>query len=121
MGAFADEKVDRMFPLASADIVIPNLPVRGLNFDFQILSQVARVPDASSSSLAQRALKACNDIMSSFAMPENDDSKALDEMINRCRRIGWEVLGQLDEKSLQATVVWDRENRDAQVWGIGHW
>lgn len=115
--------MNRTFPLKAADIVVPNLPMRNLHTDFRILAQVARSPDASTSSLAQRALKACNDIMNTFRRVEGDeeDKGLLDGMAQKCRDIAWGVLGSLDEASTKKLAVWDKSEREAKIWGIGHW
>ncbi len=75
------------------------------------------------SSLASRALKACDDVMNAFRRTDGDenDPRLLDEVVNRCREIAWEVLGPLDEKSLKRLCVWDRKERPGQIWAIGHW
>jgi hypothetical protein len=74
--------------------------------------------------LGQRALKACDDIMNRFrrrAGDEDDNYKKVDEMIQECRRIAWTVLGELDEEGLKKVCVFNKEDKEAKVWAIGHW
>jgi len=120
----ADTQPNRQFPLVSADIILPNLPVRALKTDFRILTEVARHDQAKQMGLAQRALKACDEIMNNFRRTKGDTDNGfekVDEMIQRLREISWGVLGKLDEEGLKGTCVWDRGEREAKVWAIGHW
>lgn len=74
--------------------------------------------------LGQRALKACDDIMNRFRRiegDENDNFAGVDSMINECRKIAWSVLGSLDEESLKKVCVWNKEDKEAKIWAIGHW
>lgn len=104
--------------------MVPNLEARGLRTDFRILMEVARHPDAKLFGLGQRALRACDDIMNAFRRVAGDGADnfaGADAMIGGLRSIAWEVLGDLDEESLQKVCVRDTQDRDAKVWAIGHW
>nr|XP_019042681.1 hypothetical protein I302_08386 [Kwoniella bestiolae CBS 10118]OCF21611.1 hypothetical protein I302_08386 [Kwoniella bestiolae CBS 10118] len=110
------------FHLAVADIVLIRSEARALQIDFQILSQIGTHPDSEGSSLSRRAMRASNEIMNQFRRTAGDeDDGRLDEIVNRCRKIGWEVLGSLDEQSLaKLTTHTDVTEKDAKIWGIGH-
>ena len=51
----------------------------------------------------------------------DDNYKGVDKMIQELREISWSVLGRLDEDGLKGTCVWDKSEREARVWAIGHW
>ncbi len=109
------------YELHIADIVLINSNAHALKTDFQILSQMARAPDAAISNVSRRALKACNDIMNTFKRIE-DDEDLIDQLIEECREISQAVLGPLDEDSIQDLAT---HNPDfcpqAKIWAIGHW
>lgn len=42
-------------------------------------------------------------------------------MIQELREIAWSVLGRLDEEGVRGTCIWDKGEREAKVWAIGHW
>jgi hypothetical protein len=120
----ANIQPNRQFPLVAADIILPNLPVRALKTDFRILTELARHPQAQQFGLGQRALKACDDIMNRFRRVKGDIDngfEVVDRMIRELREISWDVLGRLDEEGLRGTCIWDKEDREAKVWAIGHW
>ena len=124
MLAIAHPQPNRHFPLVSADIILPNLPVRALKTDFRILTELARHDQAKQFGLSQRALKACDDIMNKFRRVKGDTEdnfRGVDGMIQELREIGWSVLGKLDEEGVRGTCIWDKEDREARVWAIGHW
>lgn len=77
------------------------------------------------SSLPQRALHACNQIMSTFRRFEDDHPDAMtlrQDNLQKCRDIAWEVLGRLDEDGLKRTAVHKvRDGEKTYIWGIGHW
>nr|XP_019002605.1 uncharacterized protein I203_05090 [Kwoniella mangroviensis CBS 8507]OCF66066.1 hypothetical protein I203_05090 [Kwoniella mangroviensis CBS 8507] len=110
------------FQLAVADIVLIRSEARALQIDFQILSQIGTHPDSEGSSLSQRALRASNGIMNTFRRTDGDDHNgSLDNVIRRCREIGWDVLGPLDEQGVgKLTTRSDTSQKDARIWGIGH-
>jgi hypothetical protein len=47
--------------------------------------------------------------------------EGVDKMIQELREISWSVLGRLDEDGLKGTCIWDKGDREARVWAIGHW
>lgn len=121
---------NRTFPLIGADLVHPNPVARGLRNDFRILTEVARHPDARLQGLAQRALKACDDIMNAFMRHEGDEEqgsslkgegRSVDDMIGRCRETAWAVLGSLDKEGLQRSCMRNDEKREGKIWTMGHW
>lgn len=115
-------QADRTFPLVSADIVVPNPHARGLRTDFRILAEISRHPSAQTTGLAQRCLKACDDIMNTFRRTADQTSEELDAMLLRCREVGWKILGNLAEEQVKELAVWKgNEERDADIWAIGHW
>jgi len=119
----ADDQLNRTFELVSADIVVPNLVARGLRTDFLVLTEIARHPDGRLQGLSQRALKACDDIMNAFTRFEGDEQgdRLVDDMLQRCREMAWQVLGRLDEGSLKKACARSPEKREARMWAMGHW
>lgn len=99
------------FQLKLADLVLVRSEAVALQIDFQILSQIAREPRKAESSVSQRALKACNDIMNTFRR-RDDDEERIDDVVKECREIAKRVLG--DVGAAEPTG-------DAYIWGIGHW
>ena len=60
--------------------------------------------------------------MNAFIRGEGQTAEELDEVLQRCRRIGWKVLGKLGKEEVQALSVWKTEkDRPAEIWAIGHW
>nr|XP_018263421.1 uncharacterized protein I303_03290 [Kwoniella dejecticola CBS 10117]OBR85579.1 hypothetical protein I303_03290 [Kwoniella dejecticola CBS 10117] len=110
------------FQLALADIVLCRSEARALQIDFQILSQIGTHPNSEGSSMSRRALRASNEIMNEFRRTEGDDQDgSLDRRIRRCREIGWEVLGALDEQGIKELATSNHKaHDDARIWGIGH-
>jgi hypothetical protein len=51
----------------------------------------------------------------------DNNYEGVDEMIQELRQISWSVLGNLDEDGLKGTCFWDKGDREARVWAIGHW
>ena len=107
--------------LRCADLVIPDVEVRGLAQDFEILRQVAKSKHNPISSLPQRALRACDEIMDTFRRPiaGQDDPSLLHALLSKCRSIAHEVLGEVDSpippvsEAVSAT--------QPKIWAIGHW
>lgn len=99
------------YQLMLADLVLVRSEAVALQIDFQILTQIARAPDRDESSVSQRALKACNDIMNTFRRRDGDEER-VDTVIEECRNIGQAVLGKMDGT---------QPSGDAKIWGIGHW
>ena len=119
-------QMERTFPLVKADLVVPNAALRALWTDFRILTQVARSPHNSITSLQPRALKACNDIMNTWRQPQDgkgeEDPSLLGGVIQECRDVAWEVLGSLSEESLKQLAPYKTGVQDpAMIWAIGHW
>lgn len=99
------------YQLILADLVLVRSEAVALQVDFQILSQIARAPDRDESSVSQRALKACNDIMNAFRRRDGDQ-ELVDSVVDQCRSIARSVLGKMDGT---------QPSGDAKIWGIGHW
>lgn len=111
-------QMDKYFTLITADIFVSRSQARGLQYDFVILSQIAR---SGHSSEQKRALKATQDIMSLWERTAHDvDSGDLARRIQKCREIGWKILGNLDEETLARSQT-RAVPEDTNVWGIGHW
>ncbi|ORX36276.1 glycosyl hydrolases family 38 N-terminal domain-domain-containing protein [Kockovaella imperatae] len=106
---------NRTFLLRTADIVLPNQPVRALALDFAILRQIAKSNRNPLSSLSARALKACNDIMDTYRQPEGH-AEAFRQVVHTCRLIAADILGDIDKRALVAGPGSDRTH----VWAIGH-
>jgi hypothetical protein len=122
--AVTDLQLDVFYELHIADIVLVNEEARALRIDFQMLTQMARVPGAETSRVSQRALKACNDIMNTFRRVDGDeaDRSLVDALVRRCRELSQSVLGPLDHDSQQSLAAYNpgcAEN--AKIWAIGHW
>jgi alpha-mannosidase len=117
-------QTDRAFPLVGADIVLPNPHARGLRTDFRILTEISRHPAAQATGLAQKALTVCNDIMNTFIRLDEETPEQLDALLQKCRKIGWKVLGELSEEQVKEMTVWKAKTeteRPAEIWAIGHW
>ncbi len=61
--------------------------------------------------------------MNTFRRIEGDDKDLglVDDMVQKCREIGWDVLGRLDDDGLRKGCLGNREEREAKIWAIGHW
>jgi alpha-mannosidase len=117
-----DTQLERTFPLVSADILVPDLEARGLRYDFRILAEVARHPDGRLQGLSQRALKAADDIMNTFRRRQGDVQDGfIANIIQQCRSIAWDVLGDLDKDNLKKVCMRDTSPREGKMWAMGHW
>lgn len=119
----ADVQMNKYYPLVSADLVLVNAEGRALELDFQSLRQIAQDPRASTSSISQRALKSCNDIMNQFTRRIGDEQDgSLARVIRECRQISQSVLGRLDEVAIQDLTTYSPAcTPNAKLWAIGHW
>lgn len=107
--------MDVSFQLVQADLVLSHGQARALHTDFVVLTQMARVPNGERSSLSRRALVATNRIMSAFhRRPGDEQNGQLDRVIDECRAIAAEVLGDVSKVPKPST-------RATKIWGIGHW
>jgi hypothetical protein len=114
--------MNKYFTLHTADLVVPRSEARALKADFVILTQIARSPNAGASSSAAKALKAANTIMSTFRRtPDDVEDGSLDEIIQRCRRIAWKILGPLDKKGITKLRASQAELNNVKIWATGHW
>jgi len=115
--------MNKYYPLVSADLVLVNTEGRALALDFQSLRQIAQDPQASTSGISQRALKACNDIMNHFTRWHGDEEDgSLARVISECRRISQSVLGRLDKEAIQDLTTHNPDCAPgAKLWAIGHW
>jgi hypothetical protein len=114
--------MNKYFTLHTADLVVPRSEARALKADFVILTQIARSPNAGASSSAAKALKAANTIMSTFRRTPGDvEDGSLDEIIERCRRTAWKILGPLDSKDITKLRANQAELKDVKIWATGHW
>ena len=102
---------------------MPNLVARGLRTDFLVLTEIARHPDGRLQGLSQRAMKACDDIMNAFTRLEGDEEgeRLVDGMMQKCREMAWEVMGDLSEENLGKVCTRSTEEREARMWAMGHW
>ncbi|KAI0270408.1 alpha-mannosidase [Gloeopeniophorella convolvens] len=101
---------NRSFQLASADLVVPNMPAWGLLWDFTALRElVGTLP--GSSTLQNKALTVANAIMNTFY---KDDGNS----IPAARALAEEVFGEHWEAS--GEKVYEDGPAEAQIWGIGH-
>jgi len=116
--------MNRQFPLLNADIVLPNLDVRGMHTDFRILHQIAMSKENRASDLPRIAMKAANAMMDNFRLVpgHKEDPDLLLPVIKECRQIAWNVLGPLGDKDRKGLAPSDPSvQADAKVWAIGHW
>jgi alpha-mannosidase len=111
------------FKLEAAHLLLQNSQAAALELDFTALRQISLSPDRVRSSVAHRALKACNDIMNKFKSSDHYETREqLVQLLRQCREIGWKVLGPLDDASRKKLCTWDDEcGPEAKVWAIGHW
>jgi hypothetical protein len=115
--------MDKYYPLVSADLVLVNTEGRALELDFRSLCQIAQDTQASTSSISQRALKGCNDIMNHFTRWIGDEQDgSLARILSECRQISQGILGRLDKEAIKNLTTHDPECApDAKIWAIGHW
>ncbi|KAH9970026.1 glycoside hydrolase family 38 protein [Lactifluus volemus] len=93
---------NRYFQLASADLVVPNMPAWGLLWDFSTLRElIGTLP--GNSTLQNKALTVANAIMNTFY--KNDPGSIL-----AARKLA-------DEHGVD---IYKHGSKEAQVWGIGH-
>lgn len=120
---YADYQMNKYYPLVSADLILVNTEGRALELDFQSLRQIAQDPQASTSGISQRALKACNDIMNHFTRWHGDqEDGSLARVISECRQISQSVLGRLDKEAIQELTTHNPDCAPgAKLWAIGHW
>lgn len=113
--------MEKYYALVAADLVLVNSLGRAVELDFQTLRQISQDPIRSG--IAQRALKACNDIMNHFTRwPGDDTDGSLSRVLTGCREISQSVLGQLDAEGISKTTTHDPSCApDAKIWAIGHW
>ncbi|KAI0293181.1 glycosyl hydrolases family 38 N-terminal domain-containing protein [Multifurca ochricompacta] len=101
---------NRNFQLASADLVVPNMPAWGLLWDFTALRElIGTLP--GNSTLQNKALTVANAIMNAFY--KNDP-----ESIPAARKLADEVFGEKWEE--RGEGIYEIGPKEAQVWGIGH-
>ncbi|KAH9958156.1 glycoside hydrolase family 38 protein [Russula dissimulans] len=101
---------NRYFQLASADLVVPNMPAWGLLWDFTTLRElISSLP--GNSTLQNKALTVANAIMNVFN--KNDP-----ESIPAARKLADEVFGEKWEE--RGVGIFEHGPKEAQVWGIGH-
>ncbi len=121
---FTETKMNLHFPLLSADILLPNIPVRDMHADFRALRQIAASTENRASDLSRRALKAANNLVNAFHRVEGDEKNPdlLLPVIDECRKIAWGILGPLSESDRAKLAPSDSKvQADAKVWAIGHW
>ncbi|KAJ4488346.1 glycosyl hydrolases family 38 N-terminal domain-containing protein [Lentinula aciculospora] len=105
----APPDMNRYFALASADLVVPNQDAWHLLWDFSTLREIVdSLP--GNTSLQNKALVVANEIMNSFKSGDASD-------IRRCRKIAEEVFGENWQDEDENIY---RDNKQAQIWGIGH-
>ena len=101
---------NRYFKVASADLVVPNLPAWGLLWDFTALRNlISTLP--GNSTLQNKALTVANAIMNTF---RNNDPDSL----TAARKLADEVFG--DKWEERGAAIYEPRPAEAQVWGIGH-
>ncbi|KAI9508062.1 glycosyl hydrolases family 38 N-terminal domain-containing protein [Russula earlei] len=101
---------NRYFQLASADLVVPNMPAWGLLWDFTTLRElIATLP--GNSTLQNKALTVANAIMNAFNKNDPDSIPA-------ARKLADEVFG--DKWEERGVSIYEHGPEEAQVWGIGH-
>jgi len=96
--------------LASADLVVPNMPAWHLMWDFNTLKQIVdSVP--GNTELQNKALRVANEMMNAF---DNTDP----ESIGRARKVAEQVFGEgWAEK--EGAIYKEGEKRE-RIYGIGH-
>lgn len=113
--------MEKYYDLVTADLVLVNTLGRAVELDFQTLRQISQDPIRSG--IAQRALKACNDIMNCFTRwPGDEADGSLSGVLSECRKISQALLGSLDAEGISKTTTHDPNCApDAKIWAIGHW
>jgi alpha-mannosidase len=101
---------NRYFQLASADLVVPNMPAWGLLWDFTTLRELIGTLSGNST-LQNKALTVANAIMNTFY--KNDPGSIL-----AARKLADEVFGE--NWGEHGVDIYKHGSKEAQVWGIGH-
>ncbi|ORY82383.1 family 38 glycoside hydrolase [Leucosporidium creatinivorum] len=100
----------RMFRLASADLVVPNMEAWRLLWDFRTIRDLAReLPE--NSPLGNKCLEVGNSIMNTFKWDE-------EESVAKCRKLAEKVFGQGWEEL--GHKIYKGDPADAATWGIGN-
>ncbi|KAI9447174.1 glycosyl hydrolases family 38 N-terminal domain-containing protein [Lactarius psammicola] len=101
---------NRYFQVASADLVVPNMPAWGLLWDFTALRElISTLP--GNSTLQNKALTVANAIMNTFRHNDPDSIPA-------ARKLADEVFGEKWEE--RGAAIYEHRPEETQVWGIGH-
>ncbi|KAI9449033.1 glycosyl hydrolases family 38 N-terminal domain-containing protein [Lactarius psammicola] len=101
---------NRYFQVASADLVVPNMPAWGLLWDFTVLRElISTLP--GNSTLQNKALTVANAIMNTFRTNDSDSIPA-------ARKLADEVFGEKWEE--RGAGIYEHGPDETQVWGIGH-
>ncbi|KAH9037516.1 glycoside hydrolase family 38 protein [Lactarius pseudohatsudake] len=101
---------NRFFQVASADLVVPNMPAWGLLWDFTVLRElISTLP--GNSTLQNKALTVANAIMNTF---RNNDP----DSIPAARKLADEVFGEKWEE--RGAAIYEHGPEDKQIWGVGH-
>ncbi|KJA22158.1 glycoside hydrolase family 38 protein [Hypholoma sublateritium FD-334 SS-4] len=101
--------MNRFFSLASADLVVPNMPAWGLLWDFQTLRELVDTLPGNTP-LQNKALSVANEIMNVFT--KGDLSS-----IDRARKLAEEVFGEGWEE--KGASIYDEGAEKSNIWGIG--
>ena len=110
------------FPLLHAEIVLPDIDIRAMQLDFRILRQITQSTQNRASDLPRRALKAANEMMNAWHRVPGDEENRdlLKPIIEKCRKIGWQVLGSLTNEDRARLCPSLSDSRPAEIWAIGH-
>ncbi|KAH8999594.1 glycoside hydrolase family 38 protein [Lactarius hatsudake] len=101
---------NRFFQVASADLVVPNMPAWGLLWDFTVLRElISTLP--GNSTLQNKALTVANAIMNTF---RNNDPDSLPA----ARKLADEIFGEKWEE--RGAAIYEHGPEEKQVWGVGH-
>jgi hypothetical protein len=117
-------QMDMHFELLHVDLLLPNIPIREMYADFRALQQISLSKENRASDLPRRALKAANELVNSFIRVDGDeeDPDLLLPVIDKCRKIAWEILGSLSESDKANLAPSDPKVQEgAKIWAIGHW
>ncbi|THH05654.1 hypothetical protein EW145_g4638 [Phellinidium pouzarii] len=107
----APPDMNRFFPLASADLVVPNEEAWRLLWDFTTLRELAGALPGNTV-LQNKAIITANTIMNAFTAGDI-------ESIVQARRIAEDVLG-VGWEAKGAGIYTANPTQRADIWGIGH-
>lgn len=102
--------MNRFFRLASADLVVPNMPAWHLLWDFTTLKELASTLPGNTP-LQNQAITVANEIMNVFEHGTAADVEKARKLAEQVFGEGWQAKGD---------GVYKEGTGEKRIWGIGH-